>query len=55
MTKTNERHASESALDPYEAYFEWCKANGFQDVAECDVKDLDVKRMDESIKAYAES
>lgn len=46
---------SETITDPYEAYFEWCRANGFRDVADCKVEDLDVKRMDESIVAYVKA
>ena len=43
----------EQLPDPYQAFFDWCLANGFRDVAECEPEDVDVRRMDEAIARYA--
>lgn len=50
-TATTPRAAA--GLDPYEAFFDWCKHNGFRDVAECAVEDLVMPRMDAAVAAYA--
>lgn len=39
--------------DPYAAFFEWCDANGFQDVGSGAVEDMPPKRFDAAIAAYA--
>jgi len=46
---------SAEGIDPYEAFFDWCIANVFRDVAECSVEELDVSRMDAAIAAYGVS
>lgn len=38
--------------DPYEAFFNWCLANGFRDVSECEPEQVDTGRMNEAIAAY---
>ena len=42
-------------LDPYEAFEIWARANGFADLIDCEVEDVNLERLNESIEAYANS
>jgi len=50
------RSAADSAIpDPYAVFFEWCDANGFRDVGSGAAKDMNPKRFNVAIAAYAAS
>ena len=40
------------AMEPYEAFEIWARANGFADVIDCEVQDVDLDRLHEAIAAY---
>jgi len=39
-------------VGPFEAFFRWCIENGYSDVAECEPKELNVKRFRAAIALY---
>ena len=42
-----------ATLDPYEAFFTWCDANGFEDVGTGPTSAMDGGRFRAAISAYA--
>lgn len=42
-------------IEPYEAFEEWCRANGYADVADAPAGETDLDRLHEAIERYAES
>lgn len=41
--------------DPYEAFHDWCMANGFADVMDCEPEDVNLDRLNEAVEAYGKS
>jgi len=41
-------------IDPYEAFEQWMKANGFEDVVICEPQDVNLDRLHEAIEVYGE-
>jgi hypothetical protein len=44
-----------TSIDPYQEFEEWCKANGYADLIECEIEETDTDRLYEAVVTYGAS